>query len=337
MNKNYYYLSVSGANTVRKDQSTLLQKLGGGGCIGIGNSKHGCKILRNLLLLRDLFRFLLRKFHKNDVLFVLLPYTQRFKTLMYLMILLKHIKLIIITIDLDKFRDKDYNDWLEKRIYRKASAVIAQTESMKYKMLEYGYVTTNTQLYIGNLWTILSDNDTIKNTDFGKTLAFCGNFSKEPFMTRLTELGKDFRFNVYCSHGKKLAENYGLCFHKSDGIARRINDIQGDWGLVWEGCKLETCTGTYREYLKIVFSYKASLYIAANIPLIVWSESAIASFVNENHLGIVLDSLFELQERIMQLSDDDKYQIRINVKRWSEIVRSGSDRIALFNEICYEI
>lgn len=254
---------------------------------------------------------------------------------MYLILLLKRIKLIIVAIDLDKFRSYKYNDRIEKRIYRKAAAVIAQTEKMKDVMLENGYVTPHNKVYIGNFWTILSKYNPEHDTNFGYTLAYCGNFKREAFILRLPELGNDFKFNVYCN--KDNFDAYGLEFHSSDGIARRIQDIEGAWGLVWEGDMLETCTGHYREYLKMVYSYKASLYIAAGKPLIVWSGSAIADIVSENKLGIVVDNLFEIHEKIASLTVDDKLLMCKNVRRWSEIVRSGSDRMALFRKICNEI
>ena len=54
--------------------------------------------------------------------------------------------------------------------------------------------------------------------------------------------------------------------------------------------KYLACTGQYGEYLKINSPFKFSLYLAANRPVVVWSKSALASYVKEYKLGICVDS-----------------------------------------------
>ena len=96
--------------------------------------------------------------------------------------------------------------------------------------------------------------------------------------------------------------------------------LRGHYGLVWDGDSVSTCTGRIGEYLKINAPHKASLYIAAGIPLIVWRHSAIAPYVLEHHLGIAVDSLLELPERLSSI-DLDQY------KRYQEAVRVEQSQI----------
>lgn len=86
--------------------------------------------------------------------------------------------------------------------------------------------------------------------------------------------------------------------------------LAGSFGLVWDGPSAETCDGVFGEYLKYNNPHKASLYLAAGIPIIVWSESALADFVKNNNCGIVVNSLMELEEHVKHISDSE-YNILI--------------------------
>ena len=55
-----------------------------------------------------------------------------------------------------------------------------------------------------------------------------------------------------------------------------IPHLKGSFGLVWDGTSTQTCEGNYGVYLRYNNPHKFSLYIAAGLPVIVWSESALA-------------------------------------------------------------
>ena len=58
--------------------------------------------------------------------------------------------------------------------------------------------------------------------------------------------------------------------------------------------------------MKINASHKASLYLASQKPLIVWNQSALANFVEDNKLGITIDSLEDIEKELLELSDAKK-------------------------------
>lgn len=101
------------------------------------------------------------------------------------------------------------------------------------------------------------------------------------------------------------------------------NIIAGSWGLVWDGDSSETCSGTYGEYLRVNNPHKTSLYLAAGLPVIVWSGSALAPFVLENGLGLAVDSLFDIKEAIGSLNDEEYAEMRANAMVMSKKLRSG--------------
>ena len=122
---------------------------------------------------------------------------------------------------------------------------------------------------------------------------FAGNLSREKsgFLYKLGE--PPVRINLYGKREKALPDyvNYIGGF-EPDELPAVMN---GDYGLVWDGESIDSCVGNYGEYLKYNNPHKASLYIVAEKPLIVWKESALADYVTENKIGITINSLKELE------------------------------------------
>ena len=119
---------------------------------------------------------------------------------------------------------------------------------------------------------------------------------------------------------EKIAENvkYMGKFHPDD-----ISDIKGDWGLVWDGDSIATCSGSLGEYLKFNSSHKLSLYIAANKPVIIWSESSLKDFVLDNRLGICVSSLDEIGSEIAKLTEEEKKAMKESISDFSHRLRHG--------------
>lgn len=67
-----------------------------------------------------------------------------------------------------------------------------------------------------------------------------------------------------------------------------------------------------------------SLYLAAKKPVVVWSESAMAEYVEKYNIGICVNSLSEIRTQIEKLSDKELAQIQLNVNMISKEVRSGN-------------
>ena len=99
--------------------------------------------------------------------------------------------------------------------------------------------------------------------------------------------------------------------------------MRGSFGLVWDGDVAETCSGIFGEYLKLNCPHKVSLYLAAGIPVAIWSEAAMADFVLENKVGIVVDSLYDLRETIDRLSSEEYAEMVRNAEMIGERLRSG--------------
>lgn len=105
--------------------------------------------------------------------------------------------------------------------------------------------------------------------------------------------------------------------HKCTGI------IQGQFGLVWDGDSIETCSGNTGNYLRYNNPHKTSLYLAAGIPVLIWKEAAIAKFVQEHNAGILIDNLQEIEEVFNSTTQEKLEEMQRNAKEVGLKLRDG--------------
>ena len=137
---------------------------------------------------------------------------------------------------------------------------------------------------------------------------------------------------------------YGVGFDESRALANEtyfgsfLPDelpaaLEGGFGLVWDGDSPETCSGVFGEYLRYNNSHKASLYLAAGFPLVVWKQSALSHFVLENGCGIAVESLHDLSQAIEELDDKDYQDWLVHAKDIGQKIRNGSYLTNALNKI----
>ena len=95
------------------------------------------------------------------------------------------------------------------------------------------------------------------------------------------------------------------------------------FGLIWEGTSIETCDGDFGNYIRYNNPHKFSLYISLGLPVIVWKEAAVASFVLDNNIGFTIGTLDELDVILKGLQPQQYQQYVENVSKISPKVRSG--------------
>ena len=99
--------------------------------------------------------------------------------------------------------------------------------------------------------------------------------------------------------------------------------MEGSFGLVWDGESIETCSGVYGEYLRINNPHKTSLYLASGLPVIIWSQAALAGFVTENRCGIAVDSILDIEQRLASMTEEEYTQLKEQAAKVGERLRSG--------------
>lgn len=234
-------------------------------------------------------------------------------------------RLILLIHDLETFRFKDKNK-AEMQMLQHIDAVIVHSEPMEKRVREIGFKGQVEKLqffdYL-NDYAIPQDETADMVEDI--KIVYAGNLSKSGFVKLLHRLPIHTRlhYNLYGVHDGTLQTNdhlhYKGVFENDD-----ISSIEGNWGLVWDGDSLDTCSGVTGEYLRLNAPFKFSLYLAKGLPVIVWEESAMARYVKEYGLGITVKGLDDIEHTIRSLTADQLAAIHHNVALYSERVKHGA-------------
>ena len=99
--------------------------------------------------------------------------------------------------------------------------------------------------------------------------------------------------------------------------------LEGAFGLVWDGTSGKIPTGHYGAYLMVNNPHKMSLYLVSGMPVIVWSGSAQAEFVRREGIGLVIDSLSDIQDGIAALTEEGYVRMLDNARRVGRKLRQG--------------
>lgn len=242
-------------------------------------------------------------------------------------------KLILLIHDINYLREnKDANSDLGlKYLLEKSASIIVHTESMKQRLMK-DFSLDKKEFYVLNLFDYLTDEKPQISNKFGNIVIFAGNLAKSIFIQRISEIkDKNILFNLYGTYNNVVLDKN--CSYKGRFNPENVSYIEGDWGLVWDGDSIDTCSGNVGEYLKLNSSHKTSLYLAAGKPVIVWKKSGIANYIVCNNLGIAVDSLNEISYAISNMNTEKKNKIIENVSYMSNYLRNGNNLDTIINDI----
>lgn len=169
---------------------------------------------------------------------------------------------------------------------------------------------------------LVPENCKNNNVDKGLPVIIAGNLSFDK-AGYLLNLPNDISFNLYGIGYKNAIMHSNVSYKGAFLPDDLIENLSGSFGLVWDGETSDTCSGVYGNYLRYNNSHKASLYLAAGYPIIVWKQSALAIFVNKYRCGISVESLSELKNKISDLSTEEYEMLKENANTLSSKLKSG--------------
>lgn len=208
-----------------------------------------------------------------------------------------------------------------QRIVKSSEACIAHNDRMQSFLEREGMPAE--RIVTLSLFDYLMDRDApFLSPQKKREVAVAGNLSPEKagFLYRIPEKG-DVRYFLFGSGYREQAENAVYCGTVPPEELPR--QLRGSFGLVWDGEDPETCAGPYGEYLRYNSPHKASLYLAAGLPLLVWKQSALAGLVEREQVGLTVQGLSEIGPKIDALSEDKYRQMCENARRLGRKIRDG--------------
>ncbi len=257
--------------------------------------------------------WLIIRLRKNDIVFLQYPMNRYLLTIMYKLILLRKVHIITLLHDIDylrniPLRNHSVNDMrkLELSLFKKSEYLICHNEHMYKKIQEH---LPESKIVSLGVFDYLYQGPDAKISKDKQVIVIAGNLTSEKaeYVYKLIKLKRNYYLSLY---GSGLKYDYlprNVIYNGSfppDGL---IEKIEGTYGLVWDGLELNNCAGSYGEYLRYNNPHKLSLYVAAGLPVIVWKEAAISTFVKENMIGFCVDSLHEISTGI--ILHQSEYQI----------------------------
>lgn len=155
----------------------------------------------------------------------------------------------------------------------------------------------------------------VPQADTSRCCSVClaGNLdpAKAGYLKHLPDVA-NVRWELYGPNYRPTEPSDRLSYHGSVAADELPGKLEGDFGLVWDGTSIDSCTGGMGEYLKVNSPHKLSLYLASGLPVIVWNESALADFVQANGIGFSVRSLREIGVRLAAISDQDYARFKRN-------------------------
>ena len=251
------------------------------------------------------------------------------KTILYRLLAWKKVKIEILIHDLDSLREASTSKNLENLMLKRANLIIAHTKAMKEELISRGI--EKNKIKILYLFDYLTETNNKNKSTFDNKIIFAGNLSKSIFIKDLA-LCNNCQFLLYGLPSENITDSINVTY-KGKFSPEDIRQIEGSWGLVWDGESIDTCSGLLGEYLKINSSHKLSLYIAAEKPVIVWSKSSLANYIKEHNLGIVVDSLLDINKQIKMLTKEQQNELINSLAIYSQNLKKGMMLGSILNAI----
>ncbi|MGR3741863.1 hypothetical protein [Companilactobacillus sp. DQM5] len=161
------------------------------------------------------------------------------------------------------------------------------------------------------------------------TVIFAGSFEKNRSLDELMNNSPKLNFNIYGGSSGEGGIKVFLDKHKNGDIKGKfdpdaiIMSLKGSYGLVWDSLKYPNVVGGKGLYEILNTPHKFSMYLAAEIPVIVWSRMGLANYVIENNIGWVIDDLSQLQELVLNITEEDYQEKLNNLEKIGGLIRSG--------------
>lgn len=197
------------------------------------------------------------------------------------------------------------------------------TEWLKSKSIQTKVINLQVFDYLYNHENLFNRLSTFKKGE--REVVFAGNLGRGKFIYDLDKIVKNIKIKLY-GPGldlKSFEKQKHVKWEGTFAAEELVEKLKGNFGLIWDGDDIEQCGGQFGDYIAYNNPHKISLYLAAGLPIILPTKAALSTFVIDNNIGVVVNSLSELSDVIASI-DENKYEIMIkNIKLISDKLKAG--------------
>jgi hypothetical protein len=272
---------------------------------------------------------ILTRLEKGDMLFLQYP-MKKFYYMACLLAKWKGASVVTVIHDLGAFRRHKLTAEGENRRLSMTDFLIVHNPTMEQYLRRHGFSGGIHRLqifdYLSPSAVRTATAAEARRGEASWRLVYAGNLGRwrNAFLYRVPAIADGWTMDLYGrgfepeATGDKTLTYHG--FIDSDDF---IAGIEADFGLVWDGDSTEECTGDWGEYLRINDPHKTSFYLRAGIPVIVWSQAAMAPFILEQNVGIAVDGIDQIADRLASITPETYRQMKQNAVDMSQRLNHG--------------
>ncbi len=275
------------------------------------------------------FFFLIRMFfriRKGSVLVFLFPVYAGMNTLLlYFLRKKKGISLVCFIADINGIKDGDEKLLVkETRFLKQFSYFIVHNDSMKEWLYKNGLA--DTKVVTIEFFDFLTA-PVAGQRDISYNIVFAGNLEKSSFLRDLHLLGKNnsaLHFHLYgAGQGDEVLTQKDVTWHGVEKPYDLPGKLQGSFGLLWDGDSIDKPGGNFGYYLQFISHHKLSLYILSKLPIIAPASAGSAPLIEKYRIGILVNSMYEIEDRISTITADEYQEMQINMQPLAEKISNG--------------
>lgn len=320
-----YYIEVGTGNKAKQDIDEICRQEGFQNLTRLNFGSGGVgRFITKLVSVTSI----LWNLKKGDMLFLQYP----MKKFYYMACSLAHLrgaKVVTVIHDLGAFRRHKLTPEHENSRLSKTDFLIVHNPTMRDYLIDHGFRGGIHCLQIFDYLSPVTSEIVNRKSSSRKSpwhIVYGGHLGRwrNEFLYKLAPVMDGWEMDLY---GRGFDADANDCpqlrYHGFMAGDDFIAQVEADFGLVWDGDSTEECTGDWGEYLRINDPHKTSFYLRAGIPVIVWSKAAMAPFIEESQVGIAVDGLSHIRERLDSLSAEDYQQMRQNAQAMSRQLSEG--------------
>lgn len=238
----------------------------------------------------------------------------------YILFFRKDITVVCIVTDIDGLKDANQNLLAkELRLFRKIRHFVVHNDAMMQWLQKQ---IPSARISMLQFFDFLIDIP-VRSNHLDYSIAFAGFLDKSKFIFDLNKIDKNV-FHLYGPTSFDMSTpGVNVHYHGVFSNERLLKYIEGSFGLVWDGDGINNLQGIFGDYNKFISPHKLSLYIVAGLPVIAHVSSGSASLIQKYKIGLLVNSLFEIEEKIRNVSGEEYDQMKQNCKSIAVKVSEG--------------
>lgn len=317
-----YFIAIQSSNKAKNDIDDIVEGMGFRNLTP--TRKQNGMIARFTAKVCGVAR-ILTKVKRGDVLFLQYPMKKFYKTAC-VFAHLKGAKVVTVIHDLGAFRRHKLTPEQENIRLSRTDFIIVHNEEMKKYLLRHSCLSP---LHCLGIFDYLSQTEPARYATPHRpwSVVYAGGLGRwrNEFLYKLDPHIRNWTLDIY---GKGFEEAYAkgwqhISYHGFMNSEEFVNRVEADFGLVWDGDSIDECSGDWGEYLRINNPHKTSFYLRSGLPIIVWSQAAMAPFVLKHRIGIAVNSLGDIDNALDALTEEEYGVMKENALRMGRQLGEG--------------